>query len=158
MSAPAVCSCRFCGEEYEPAGITNHETYCEENPNSGVPVEKQKELGIFDEPNSSDLTADPSSETEATPERANPDQEASTDGGTLPPREKLPGTNKDEPKRCPNCKSDDIMPAHEAREAFKEELGGIPDELRTTLDAAEHYCNECWYVSGGELGSPWGIA
>lgn len=155
MSAPECCDCRFCGESFGPDGITNHETWCDENPNRGTPVEKQKELGILE-------ASDEPSDVEApSPSAADPDQRvASTDGGELPPRDKLAAVDKttgDGPSGCKNCGSDDVIPAHEARKGFKHELGELPDELRATLDAVEKYCNDCWHVYGGELDEAYAI-
>lgn len=164
MSAPRnVCECRFCGDTFGPDGITNHETFCDENPNSGVPVEKQKELGIL--PDEYTETGD---EPGQTPRAAEPDPdqraEAAADGG-LPPR-RSPTTDKssresgssEESSTCPNCGSQDHIPAFRARKGFENELETpLPDELRATLDAVERYCNGCWHVWGGELDNPYPI-
>ena len=156
-AAPSVCPCRWCGEKYEPAGITNHETHCPESPHPGVPVEKQKELGIYEEPDESKAAGD----DPAAPADDHPDQRsASTDGGRLPPREELPQGDSSpdhdpEPDhRCPSCESDDTIPSHDARELFRERMESVPDGLITTMDATDRYCNQCFTVWGGELDEP----
>lgn len=157
MSAPSACPCRFCDETFTPAGITNHQTHCDENPNPGVPVEKQKELGLLE---------DSSNEGKPTPD-PDPDQRVASDGG-LPTREVLPDGNNDggastdssaseAPSQCPGCSSSETMPAHEARRQYQKHLETVPSALLATFDACERYCNECFAVYGGELGEPWRI-
>lgn len=153
MSAPEACPCRFCGGRFQPSGIVNHETHCDASPNTGVPVEQQKELGIFED-----------TSQERTAAESDPDQRAS-DGGqvSLPPKQTLPGadnTNDDNSAaqvldKCPQCGSRDTIPAHEAREYFVQELDEMPAGLRATLDAAEKYCNDCFSVYGGRFDEPW---
>lgn len=42
--APQICECEYCGEMYSPAGIENHQMWCDENPHPGIAPEKQEEL------------------------------------------------------------------------------------------------------------------
>lgn len=152
-SAPRV-PCRFCEGKYEPSGITNHETYCSENPNEGVPVEKQRDLGILPDADVDDVDADDDADTD----------DAVTDGGNeLPERETLPADEPESPETtesignshsCPECGSSNTITAFQARQEFEKRLSTFPDGLRTTLDATNRYCNECFSVWGGELSEP----
>lgn len=150
MTAPRVCSCRFCGEEYTPAGIGNHERWCDENPEPGMCPDRAEDLGLLDG----------AREEDATP--SNADQSADHADG-LPPREELPETEdkrtpEPEPAdRCGRCGARTI-PAHQAREEYARQLdGSIPDGLAATFDAAEEYCTECYCVDGGLIDEPWPI-
>lgn len=155
-----VCTCRWgCGEgPFGPDGITNHETFCDENPNHGVPVEKQKELGIF--PDELKSGGKPGETTESV--EPDPDQRASaTDGGSLPPRrtrspDKKGRGSEENPEKsdCPNCGSSEHIPTEEAVQGFQSELSEMPDALRLTLEATRRYCNNCWNVWGDELENP----
>lgn len=152
MSAPRFAPCRFCGEHFRPSGIKNHETHCDQNPNPGVPVGKQQELGILDS----------SEESEEHDGGTHRDQtETPAVGNSLPPREETPDPDKSNSKAqvtsCPSCGSNDTMPSHQAREAFETHLDEIPSGLRVTMDATDLYCNDCWSVWGGELDEPHSI-
>lgn len=147
MSAPSICPCRFCEEKFTSAGITNHERWCEENPERGMCPDRAEELGLLNG----------ASEEEATP--SNPDPDQSAEG--LPPREEIgEREDKDTPEpadRCGRCGGETI-PAHQAREECARQIDGtMPDGLAATFDAAEEYCPECYAVSGGLIDQPWPI-
>lgn len=145
---PTACSCQFCGVGYTPAGIKNHEKYCDENPHNGVHPDDAPEL--FEDERG-----------ESTP-RADPDQRASTDGSGLPDRKELASEDKatrngHESRTCVSCGSSDVIPAHQARKEYEQRLDDMPDSLRSTFDATERYCNSCFSVSGGDLDEPYCI-
>lgn len=153
-AAPSVCECRFCGEAFEPSGIKNHQTWCDQNPRKGVPVEQQKEHGLL-----TDADADGAETTGDDTEQAHPDQEANPSGVSLPPRSSPPESNNSgdksdhDPTECPECGSSNTATSREARQAVAEQTD-LSAGLRATFDATERYCNDCWSVWGGELAEP----
>lgn len=146
-NAPRICPCRFCEEKFTSAGITNHERWCDENPERGMCPDRAEELGLIGASES--------------PSTADPDPDRQTEG--LPPRVELPdreekATVEPEPAdRCGRCDGETI-PAHQAREECARQMDGeLPDGLAATFDAAEEYCVECFCVAGGLIDEPWPI-
>lgn len=136
MSA-SVCTCRFCGDDYTPQGIRNHEMYCDENPHPGVPPAKQDEFGVTEAGDDGDAT--------------DPDQRVEDSPADLPPRETLSSGKKDDgdPRECENCGSTDLVPAEKARSQYMREVpNNQSDELLLCFSSAEVYCNDCYGLDG----------
>lgn len=153
MSAPEACTCRFCGESYTPAGIKNHERWCDDHPEKGMDPDRAEELGLLDQETAGAETPD------ADPhQRDNP--------GGLPSRSTLPAPDKNSHSlntgasngsQCPGCGSTDVISSAEALQQFRARLDRVPKGLEQTLEATDRYCNECYSVSGGALAEPFDL-
>lgn len=155
MSAPEISQCRFCGESFKPAGIKNHERWCDDHPEKGMDPDRAAELGLLEDD-------DPAGEE---PSSADPHQRDGDDGDSLPSRTTLPSEGKvteplspGEPApECPSCGSSDVITTDEALEEFRDRLEDVPAGLIQTLRNTEIYCNECFSVSGGALREPFDL-
>lgn len=141
MSQQQVCTCRFCGDQFTPSGITNHETYCSENPEKGVDPDRAEELGLLDSNSGSDNADHP-----------DPDQRDSGDA-SLPNRQVLSSGNKDASQLsgCPRCSSTNTTTAQVAANTYRDEVEAPNRDVLTIMDSAERYCNECFSLWGGDL-------
>lgn len=142
-----ACCWPDCSEKKQPAGIKNHEIWCDHNPNPGVPPDKQDTVQKAG-----------GSDTDT-----NPHQEVVNDGADLPPREMLPeGKTTSEPAQpaksgesCPNCTNSDVTSAREARKSYLEENRGNPNKrVVLAFTEAGKYCEECFYLWGGNFPEP----
>jgi hypothetical protein len=83
-----IASCRWCGDDFTPAGIGNHQRHCDENPHPGITYEQQVKHEI--PPVGGDEGEDPTtdSSTDLPPRQVGgaDEPDSSTD---LPPREVL---------------------------------------------------------------------
>jgi hypothetical protein len=152
MNAPKT-PCRYCGEKFSPAGITNHETYCDGNPHVGVSPAQQNELGLSEGGEEPDTGTDPH-------------QEADADAGLLPPRDTLTPDNKDTPKvradgsteeasvECPVCGSDDTMASRDARRDYEREETNPLAGVVLAFNLSERYCQDCYQLWGDEFPEP----
>jgi len=159
MSAPEMCPCRFCGEKYTPAGIKNHERWCDDHPEQGMDPDRAEELGLLEDSETAGADESPSADPH---QRDNP-------GERLPSRQELPhednsysNPNRGETvsqggENCPGCGSTDVITAEQALAEFRDRLEDVPDGLVVTLEASERYCNECYSVSGGALSEPFDL-
>lgn len=155
MSAPEISQCRFCGESFKPAGIKNHERWCDDHPEKGMDPDRAAELGLLED-------EDPAGEE---PSVADPHQRDGADGGSLPSRTELPSASKvsdtvpadEDDDECPSCGSSNVITTGEALEGFRDRLEDVPAGLIQTLESTEIYCNECFSVSGGALPEPFDL-
>lgn len=157
MSAPEACTCRFCGESYTPAGIKNHERWCDDHPEKGMDPDRAEELGLLDQETTGAETPD-----------ADPHQRDNSGDG-LPSRTELPAGDNSytTPKEsenggekglnCPGCGSTDVITTDEALREFRARLERVPKGLEQTLEATDQYCNDCYSVSGGALAEPFDL-
>lgn len=146
MSA-RVCTCRFCGrDDLTPQGHPEHERWCEDNDNRGIPYEKQKELGILgegandadDHPNpdqsvsaGSSAPSLPDVETLAGNKTPGEGGRATTDGGEPSP-----------PSECPLCGHDDVIDAERAKSAYVEEADRPNPKAVLGYELADWTCND----------------
>jgi len=155
MSAPKISRCRFCAGSFKPAGIKNHERWCDDHPEKGMDPDRAAELGLLED-------EDPAGEE---PSDADPHQRDGADDSALPSRTTLPSAGKvsesvspDEPApECPSCTSSDVITTDEALREFRDRLENVPAGLIQTLEETEIYCNECFSVSGGALREPFDL-
>jgi len=154
MSKPET-ACRYCGESFTAAGIQNHETWCDENPNPGISPRQQEELGLTDQE-----TGD------GTDTITDPHQEVGSGDGGLPPRSTLSGGGKvRQPVRtdgstdevsveCPLCESDDTMHSSDARREYETEKEEPIPGVVLAYKLSERYCNDCYALWGDEFPEP----
>lgn len=141
---PKPCSCRFCADQFTSAGIKNHETWCDENPNSGVHPDDAPAL--FD--------GAAAQESDFGSEQSDPDPDQSAEGASLPDRNVLSGRNKSDPKapqKCPHCSSRHTVESEQALDEVRDRVPDPDPAILQLLESAEKYCNECFACYGGEL-------
>lgn len=125
MSPKQICECRFCGDRFTPQGHYSHEQYCDENPNYGIPYDRQEALGLEPGASSDDVDGSRRDEPEG-----------------LPPTETI-GPNKkarDEPPSCPLC-GGEAMDASEARRAYQEAADRPHPKALKAYQLADHTCS-----------------
>lgn len=150
MTGQQICECRFCGRDnLTPQGHKSHETYCDENPNKGIPYDKQEELGVLEGTGSSESK-------EAPPDHPNPDQSVS-DSATLPSVETLspskkqgePATDGGEPDECPLCGAD-VLDAGEAKAEYTSQVEKPNPKAVLAYKLAD------WTCTARDCGAVWG--
>lgn len=147
MSAQ-VCTCRFCGEGFQPQGIDTHETFCDSNPNPGISYDKQAELGILED-----------AEAEPPAGAPDPNQEREPEDGGLPPVTELSASKSvppddpeepPEPDSCPNCGTSEVIPAEEMKDAYTERVEKPNGRAVLAFELSDWCCGE------PECGTLWG--
>jgi len=158
-SVGSICTCRFCGEDKSPQGITNHERHCDENPNPGVPFDFQKEQGLLPD----------DFEREGAADGSNPDptQDNNPPGG-LPPREiassektvrGLGDSKSDEGSevaQCPVCGHEDVLSAQKALDEYRKAVEHPLPKAVLAYQMADECCNNptCAALWGDEYHEP----
>ena len=160
MTAQPVMTCRFCGrDDLSPQGHKSHETHCDENPNPGIPHDRQKELGILE-----GTTRQNGRKSRGTqPDQSNPDQSADSSGG-LPSVETLsgsknqgePATDGGEPDSCPVCRGSTVMGAADAKESYTDEAAYPHPRAVLAYELARWTCEkpDCAALWGPEYDEP----
>jgi len=141
MSA-RVCECRFCGkDDLTPQGHPSHETWCDENPNPGIPYDKQEELDLLED--------NTQQEGDGSAEHPNPDQSVSSPTEGLPSVEKL-APDKSVPEtevatdggndECPLCGHDEVLEAADAKEEYIEAVDTPNPKAVLAYELADRAC------------------
>jgi hypothetical protein len=140
MTGQPVMECRFCGrDDLTPQGHKSHETYCDENPNRGIPYDKQDELDLLE-----------SKEEAVEPDHPNPDQSVSDESGSgLPSVEKLSGSKSTRAaatdggsESCPVCGTEEVTAAKEAKEDYIGAVEHPNPKAVLAYELAESACRE----------------
>jgi len=147
MSSVGVMTCPWddCDREnLSPQGYTAHVTYCDHNPEPGIPRSKQQELGMI--------------ETDGN-DWPSPDEPESPTSPSLPPREEPEITeehNDDDHRTCPVCDHGDVMDAEEAKAEYLSSCETVHPKAKKGYELADHACQNphCGALWGDEYAEP----
>lgn len=133
MTSKGTVPCQFCEEKFAPSGIRNHEQWCDENPQPGVPPSLQEDLEGAQTPDQESPGPLPPASTLAPSE-----------GGT----ESHSSSASEAPTECPECSSTARISGDEALDKYRSSVDSPRSDVCLAFVRADWYCPDCFAVGG----------